>query len=213
MVNTKYGSMTQPVSVADRTTACEAVRPGSTPGRATQSLCYRPALGRRQATVLGWWFDSWQGHSMNVPKTEGGNIVDNHDDNLNDGARVVGGAGALIAAILGGLARHADDVGRSVPRHADDFGRVGVHQVDDFSRPAFQTADDLFRHLDVDDSGRLRITQTDDDFSRTITIDNHVDDVVMESDAFSAVFARRTAHEAMLRASRLALEPEDRRNQ
>ena len=40
----------------------------------------------------------------------------------------------MLLAMLGGVARHADDVGRGVFRHADDFGRAGFHQVDDFGR-------------------------------------------------------------------------------
>ena len=56
----------------------------------------------------------------------------NDEDRTSVGA--AGVIGAMLLAMLGGVARHADDVGRGVLRHADDFGRAGFHQVDDFGR-------------------------------------------------------------------------------
>ena len=56
----------------------------------------------------------------------------NDEDRTSVGA--AGGIGAMLLAMLGGVARHADDVGRGMLRHADDFGRAGFHQVDDFGR-------------------------------------------------------------------------------
>lgn len=50
------------------------------------------------------------------------------------GVGAAGGIGAMLLAMLGGVARHADDVGRGMLRHAHDFGRAGFHQVDDFGR-------------------------------------------------------------------------------
>ena len=144
-----------------------------------------------------------------VPQMEGGNTMRRDDNTFDYGTRVVGGLGAFLAAILGGLARHADDVGRGVLRHADDFGRVGIHQVDDFSRPAFQSADDLLRRLEVDRAGRLQITDTGDDISRALIIENHVDDVAHESDTVFDAFAHRAGHEALRTAVRIAGDRED----
>ena len=135
--------------------------------------------------------------------------MNNNRDTLNDGARVAGGAGAFLAAILGGFARHADDVGRGVLRHADDFGRAGFHRYDDFSRPGYQSADDFLKRLEVDNSGRLRITAASDDFSRVAKLENNLDDVANESDAVFDAFAHRAAHEALKNAVKLASELED----
>ena len=60
----------------------------------------------------------------------------NDEDRKSVGA--AGGIGAMLLAMLGGVARHADDVGRGMLRHADDFGRAGFHQVDDFGRSGLQ---------------------------------------------------------------------------
>ena len=58
-------------------------------------------------------------------------------------AKVVGGIGAAILALLAGLARHADDIGRGVFRHADDFGRGASHFTDDMGRGAARFGDDF----------------------------------------------------------------------
>ena len=66
-----------------------------------------------------------------------------------------GGIGAMLLAMLGGVARQADDVGRVMLRSADDFGRAGFHQLDDFGRSGLglQQVDDFgtsFRHASDD---------------------------------------------------------------
>ena len=50
-------------------------------------------------------------------------------DNVKSGAHVGGSAAAFLAAILGGLARHADDIGRGVLRHADDFVSLAAEKA------------------------------------------------------------------------------------
>lgn len=71
------------------------------------------------------------------------------------GVGAAGGIGAMVLAMLGGVARHADDVGRGVLRHADDFGRAGFHQVDDFGRSGLRL------HYSDDVGGALWHTNDD----------------------------------------------------
>ena len=65
------------------------------------------------------------------------------------GAKVAGGIGVGLLALLGGIAKHSSHVGRSalrhageagssVMRHADDFGRGASHLVDDAGRGALR---------------------------------------------------------------------------
>jgi hypothetical protein len=65
------------------------------------------------------------------------------------GAKVAGGIGVGLLALLGGIAKHSSHVGRSalrhageagssVMRHADDFGRGATHLVDDAGRGALR---------------------------------------------------------------------------
>jgi hypothetical protein len=71
-----------------------------------------------------------------------------------------GGIGAMLLAMLGGVARHADDVGRGMLRHADDFGRAGFHQVDDLGRTSlgFGQVDDVGGRLWHASDDLLRFT-------------------------------------------------------
>ena len=59
-----------------------------------------------------------------------------------------GGIGAVLMALLGGLARQADDVGRGLLHSVDDIGRGAgrgaMHQVDDLGRIGVGTGDDVF---------------------------------------------------------------------
>jgi hypothetical protein len=47
--------------------------------------------------------------------------------------------------LLGGVGRHADDVGRGLLHSVDDIGRGAVHQVDDLGRIGVGAGDDIFR--------------------------------------------------------------------
>ena len=72
-----------------------------------------------------------------------------HDDQRRDtGMHAAGTVGAGLLALLGGLARHADDVGRGVLRHADDVGRGAFHSVDDFGSTTIRGADDALGRID-----------------------------------------------------------------
>ena len=51
-------------------------------------------------------------------------------------------------ALLGGVARHADDVGRGLLHGVDDIGRGAMHQVDDLGRIGVGAGDDIFRGAD-----------------------------------------------------------------
>ena len=72
-----------------------------------------------------------------------------HDDQRRDtGMHAAGTVGAGLLALLGGLARHADDLGRGVLRHADDFGRSAAHSADNFGSTTIRSADDVFTRFD-----------------------------------------------------------------
>ncbi len=72
-----------------------------------------------------------------------------HDDHtLDTRAGAAGGIGAVLMALLGGAARHADDVGRGLLHGVDDIGRGAMHQVDDLGRIGVGVGDDLFRGAD-----------------------------------------------------------------
>ena len=69
-----------------------------------------------------------------------------HDDHpLDTRAGAAGGIGAVLMALLAGVARHADDVGRGLLHGVDDIGRGALHQVDDLGRIGVGAGDDLFR--------------------------------------------------------------------
>ena len=61
----------------------------------------------------------------------------------NNAGKAVGGIGALLAALLAGLGRFADDVGRGVMNCADDVGRATSSFSDDFGRGAGRFGDDV----------------------------------------------------------------------
>ena len=44
-----------------------------------------------------------------------------------------GGLGAILLAILGGVARHGDDVVRGAARYSDDIARVAIQPADDLA--------------------------------------------------------------------------------
>ena len=69
-------------------------------------------------------------------------------ENTHSASRAAGGIGAVLSALLGGVARHADDVGRVVLRHADDVGGCAVRHADDLGRLTVRGGDDLLRGLD-----------------------------------------------------------------
>ena len=81
------------------------------------------------------WFDSRSGYftHLGMMWSEIETTMRRNDEHRT-GVGAAGGIGAMLLAMLSGVARHADDVGRGVLRHADDFGRAGFHQVDDFGR-------------------------------------------------------------------------------
>jgi hypothetical protein len=65
---------------------------------------------------------------------------------LSGAAKATGaGAGAALLAVLGGLARQADDVGRIVGSGLDEIGRATVMQTDDGVRVSLNAMDDVFR--------------------------------------------------------------------
>ena len=57
----------------------------------------------------------------------------------------VGGIGALVAALLLGAGRHADDIGRLVIRHGDDVTRAVMRHSDDITRLGMHHGDEVGR--------------------------------------------------------------------
>lgn len=81
------------------------------------------------------------------------------NDDHKASAGTAGGIGALLLALFGGVARHADDIGRGIFRHADDLGRVGFHHADDFGRsgPRAYHVDELGNTTWYTNGGILRV--------------------------------------------------------
>ena len=72
---------------------------------------------------------------------------------LGTTGKVAGGIGAVVIAVLVGIARHADDVGRGffrggrrVIRQADDVGRGALRHSDDFAPGTLRHSDDFAPH-------------------------------------------------------------------
>jgi len=57
--------------------------------------------------------------------------------------KAAAGIGAVTVAVLVGVAKHADDIGRGALRHADDVGRGVMRQADDIGRGALRQSDDF----------------------------------------------------------------------
>jgi hypothetical protein len=62
-------------------------------------------------------------------------------------AKVIGGIGVAILAIVGGIAKHAGHLGRGVGRHADDVIRGVGQNADDLGRGVGRHTDDFARGL------------------------------------------------------------------
>jgi hypothetical protein len=69
-----------------------------------------------------------------------------NQNKISGAAKATGaGVGATLVALIGGIARQADDVGRVVGTSFDDVGRAAVTQFDDATRLGASTFDDMFR--------------------------------------------------------------------
>jgi hypothetical protein len=59
------------------------------------------------------------------------------------GAAVAGGIGAFILAVVVGVAKNVDDIGRGGLRYADDVGRALIRSADDVAPRIGRHGDDL----------------------------------------------------------------------
>jgi hypothetical protein len=64
---------------------------------------------------------------------------------VSTGAKVAGGIGVGLLALLGGLAKHGGHAGRNALRHAGEAGSRVIRHADDFGRGASHLADDAGR--------------------------------------------------------------------
>jgi hypothetical protein len=132
----------------------------------------------------------------------------NRDNETQNGLGIAGIVGTGLLSIFGGLARHADDVGRAAFRHADDFGRIGMHQVDDIGHAATFNVDDLVHQLD--DGVRFRpFVETTDDSFRVFATDGDIETVVRHSDSSVEVLPARATRDILTEVVELAVEIED----
>ena len=123
-----------------------------------------------------------------------------NEETLSVGARGVGGLGACLAALLGGLARHADDVGRVMLRCGDDIGRAACSQADDAGRIAFGSGDDLLRQFD-DDLGRIRAgAGSGDDLFRSTKLQVEMETMTCESESALNGLTHRAIHQMIQNA-------------
>ena len=146
----------------------ESVGRGSIPRRGTQSqhvlgVCRirtRPCEGRGSGSIPGE--DTF---GLSISET----VTMRHDDHtLDTRAGAAGGIGAVLMALLGGVARHADDVGRGLLHGVDDIGRGAVHQVDDLGRIGVGAGDDIFRGARRHDQYRRRRATNHDRYRRHV---------------------------------------------
>ena len=87
---------------------------------------------------------------------ESENGTEKDGGSLGTAGKVAGGIGAVVIAVLVGIARHADDVGRGIFRG----GRRAIRQADDFApgalRNSHEFAPGTLRHSDDFAPGTLR---------------------------------------------------------
>ncbi|MCP3997824.1 MAG: hypothetical protein GY722_22600 [bacterium] len=101
----------------------------------------------------------------------------------DEGTSAVASIGTALLAMMGGLARNADDVARGVLRNADDVGRGVLRQADDFGRITTASGDDMLRHLD-DSLTRMRVEH------------QSLDDLAHSTDALPRVTFEMLRHSA-----------------
>ncbi len=88
-----------------------------------------------------------------------------HDQTANDrkSEGSVGGIGALLASLLLGAGKYADDVARFAIRYGDDVGCAVVRHSDDLTQSVMRHGDDMGRAVlcQSDDLGRLGMRHED----------------------------------------------------